>query len=95
MIVGGYAVAFGFEKHTLHAEKFSDKKNILKFGVEPVRVDLLNDIDGVDFAEIENRAVRGKYGDILTRFIGKTDLITNKKSSGRLQDLADLEKLQE
>jgi len=35
-----------------------------------------------------------RYGDIPAFFISKSDLIKNKKASGRKQDIADIEKLE-
>jgi len=87
-------VAFGFAKDALPRHLFSTPGNIIKFGIEPVRVDLLNDIDGVVFEDISKRAVRGQYGEAEATFIGKEDLIANKRASGRAQDLADLERLE-
>jgi predicted nucleotidyltransferase len=85
--------AFGFAENALPDRLFKQRGNIIKFGIEPVRIDLLNEIDGVEFEKIADRAVRGRYGEIEATFIGKEDLIANKEASGRSQDIADLEKL--
>jgi predicted nucleotidyltransferase len=85
---------FGFDKKALPDHIFIEKGNIIKFGIEPVRIDLLNEIDGVLFENIESKTERGRYGEVTVTFIGKEDLIANKKASGRTQDLADLEKLE-
>ena len=37
--------------------------------------------------------MRGKYGEIEVNFIGRIELIKNKKASGREQDLLDAKKL--
>ncbi len=86
-------ICFGFAEHALPNRLFEEKGNIIKFGVEPIRVDLLNEIDGVDYEAVASRVVRGKYGAMEINFIGKEDLIANKQASGRAQDIADLEKL--
>lgn len=86
--------AFGFAKHALPDRLFSEPGNIIKFGVEPVRVDLINEIDGVSFDEAIQVAVRGRYGNVEIPFIGLESLIANKRASGRTQDLADLENLE-
>jgi len=86
-------VRFGFPESALPDRLFEEKGNIIKFGIEPVRVDLINDIDGVEFEDIESRAVRGRYGAVEVNFIGKADLIANKEASRRSQDIADIEKL--
>ncbi len=85
--------SFGFSEQALPNRLFTERGNIIKFGIEPVRVDLLNEIDGVAFERIAERAVRGRYGKVEVTFIGKEDLIANKEASGRSQDIADLEKL--
>jgi len=88
-------ISFGFGKEALPNNIFTEEGNIIKFGIEPVRIDLLNKIDGVLFENIESRTVRGRYGKITVSFISKEDLIKNKRSSGRAQDIADLEKLEQ
>jgi len=88
-------VAFGFEHQDLPEEAFSDQDNVLAFGVEPSRVDLLSDIDGVKFSEAKPNAVQGTYGGVKIVFIGLDDLIKNKKASGRSQDKVDAEKLEQ
>lgn len=85
--------SFGFNREDLPDALFTDKGNIVKFGIEPVRIDLLNEIDGVQYDDIKDDIARGNYGDVEVSFISKKDLIRNKKASSRAQDLADLEKL--
>jgi hypothetical protein len=84
---------FGFPPQDLPADLFLTKGNIITFGVEPVRVDIINDISGVEFNDAWDKKVRGKYGAVQVNFIGKIDLIKNKSSTPRLQDKADAEKL--
>ena len=83
---------FGFKENSLSDDLF-EKSNIIKIGIEPVRVDFINEIDGVEFSTARKSVVKGKYGDVEVTFIGKKDLIKNKKSTKRIQDKADLEKL--
>jgi hypothetical protein len=84
---------FGFSEDSLPDNLFTEDGNIIKFGIEPVRVDLLNKIDGIEYETVEKNTVRGKYGEIEVNFISKGDLIINKAASGRPQDLLDIEKL--
>ena len=37
--------------------------------------------------------VRGRYGDTAVTFIGKEDLLRNKRATGRHRDLGDVEEL--
>lgn len=86
-------VEFGFSKTELKSEIFLPEGDIITFGVAPVRVDFINKIDGVDYSDAEPRRVRGKYGDNEVYFIGKEDLLQNKKSTTRAKDMADVEEL--
>ncbi len=84
---------FGFSKQELDKALFSTEGNIVTFGVSPVRVDFINQIDGVEFVEAKKNRIRGKYGDIEVFFIGRDDLIKNKGSTPRSKDKADIEEL--
>jgi hypothetical protein len=50
----------------------------------------MTSIDGVAFSEVWAGRVEGTYGNTKVFFIGRQELIRNKKASGRPQDLADL-----
>lgn len=84
---------FGFTSADFTDELFSTKGNIITFGLEPIRVDLLNDIDGVEFETAWPNCKRGKFGSIEINFISKLDLIKNKSATPRLKDKADIEEL--
>jgi hypothetical protein len=86
---------FGFPSTDLPLELFATKGNIITFGVESVRVDIVNDIAGIQFADAWPKRVRGNYGSVIVNFISRVDLIKNKSSTSRLQDKADAEKLTE
>jgi len=86
-------VDFGFQEKDLPPEAFKEKGNILTFGVVPVRIDLVNDIDGLTFGEAKRNTVRGRYGKAKVTFIGLKDLIRNKSSTRRARDKADIEEL--
>jgi hypothetical protein len=88
-------IKFGFPSHELPEELFQSKENVITFGIEPVRVDIISEIDGVDFDQAWGKRVRGSYGEAEVNFISRIDLIKNKKSTSRLQDKADAEKLSE
>ncbi len=87
-------IEFGFDPEEIPIQIFSPE-TILNFGIEPVRIDLLNKIDGVSFSEAIEHSVRGNYGNQKVTYIGINQLMRNKNSTGRLQDAADMEKLRE
>ncbi len=68
--------------------------SVIQLGYPPLRIDLLTSIDGVHFNECyPNRKTLVIEGHTVD-FIGYTDLIKNKKASGRHQDLGDIENLE-
>ena len=76
------------------AEELLTEGLIVQFGVPPNRLDLLNRIDGVSFADAwENRveeSITTDSGAISVAFIGLKELIRNKAASGRPRDQEDL-----
>ena len=86
-------VNFGFQPATVPIETLGKPDAVLAIGMEPVRIDLLNRIDGVAFADARANTVRGRYGSIEVTFIGKDDLLRNKRASGSHRDLGDVEEL--
>jgi hypothetical protein len=62
-------------------------------GVEPVRIEILNYLEGVDFGSAYERRERWPAEDIQFDVISLTDLITNKRTVGRDKDLLDVKEL--
>lgn len=58
------------------------------------RVDLLTTIDDVTFDDAWHGRVSGHYGSEVVDYIGRVELIRNKRASGRPQDLLDVEGLE-
>ena len=67
---------------------------VFQIGVYPLRIDLLTAIDGVDFGDAWGDRFHSRFGDVPTSIISRRHLIVNKKATGRLQDLADVERLE-
>jgi hypothetical protein len=86
-------VAFGFQAETVSVETLARPDSVLSIGREPVRIDLLNGIAGVSFAEARGNTVRGRYGSVPVTFIGREDLLRNKRATGRVRDMGDVEEL--
>jgi len=85
---------FGFTDIGLTEKDFLESGQVIQLGVAPVRIDILTSIKGIDFQKFWENRVIGRYGDIDVFFISKQDLIKCKRASGRKQDLADIEKLE-
>jgi hypothetical protein len=63
--------------------------------VPPVRIDLITSITAVAWDDAEKGCVSALLDDVPVRFIGKDQLVVNKRAIGRKKDLADLEALGE
>ncbi len=85
----------GFGGVGLTAEDFSTPGRIVQLGVAPNRVDLITAIDGVSFAEAWDGRVSGRFGSIEVPFLGREAFLRNKRASGRAQDLADIEAIED
>ena len=86
---------FGFGDLGLTVEDFSAPDCVVQLGYPPVRVDLITSLSGVSWQEICADRAEGQYGDLTVFFMGRPQLIPNKRASGRKKDLADLEALGE
>jgi predicted nucleotidyltransferase len=84
---------FGITTSAEQAEKFFEPDNIVRMGVPPVRIELLNTISGLTFDQVWKNRIKGKYGKVPVSFISLRDLLINKKASGRPRDLADFDEL--
>ena len=89
---------FGAPLDNISVEDLAAPRNFIRFGREPVAVDILPGIDGVDFdAAWEKRvdAVIDQETGLTAFFISKDDLIASKLAAGRMRDLADVEDLKD
>lgn len=85
---------FGFGSLGLKPEDFLSPENIIQLGYEPNRIDILMELEGVDFEKCYRRKTEIELDGIKTNFLSLQDLIKVKKTTGGLQDLADAEQLE-
>ena len=84
---------FGFGTAELTTELVLRPNNIVRMGEEPLRIEILNWASGVDFDECYRERIIDMLDGVEVSVIALNHLKTNKKASGRLKDLADLEEL--
>ena len=84
---------FGFNLPEVTPELFLNKGRIVRMGHEPMRLEVLNEIDGVTFEECYLNRVEADLGGQKINFVALSQLLQNKRASGRLKDLADVEAL--
>lgn len=86
---------FGFGSLGLTTEDFQASDQIIQLGYPPNRIDLITTPDGIDFETCYQAKIEVIIDNIPVNFIDLDNLRKNKQASGRLQDLADLENLQD
>ena len=81
---------FGAPLSALKKEDLATPGIVFQIGVEPVRIDILTAIDGVDFDGAWKRRLVAEIDGQSVPLLGRDDLIRNKRATGRPQDLADV-----
>lgn len=84
---------FGFSGLGISHEDLLMSGMVVQLGYPPNRIDLINSPDGVVFADCYPARTEVEIDGLTIAVIDLENLKKNKKASGRLQDLADLEKL--
>ncbi len=84
---------FGFSELDLERKDFLEQGNVIQLGYLPNRIDIITQATGVDFEECYKSRETIEIDEISVNFIDLDNLKKNKLATGRLQDLADVEKL--
>lgn len=85
---------FGLPAMGFKNEDFLKPGYISQIGYPPLRIDILNTIDGIEFNDAVKDMNRVEVEkDFIINFIGLNDFVKNKKATGRIQDLADIEEI--
>jgi len=86
---------FGAPLEGLTPADFTRPGYFYTMGRAPGRIDILLDAEALDFEDCWARRNAATLGGNEVYYISRDDLIKNKEAVGRLQDLADVEKLRE
>lgn len=84
---------FGIDDPELTQEVLLSKGRIFRMGWPPLRIELLNTIDGVEFDACYPNRVTVTVDNIEISVISRDDLIANKRASNRPKDLGDVDEL--
>lgn len=84
---------FGFDAPRLGVDLFLKKDQIVRMGVEPVRIETATSISGVAFPKCYGERLETLLDGEPVSLISLRHLKINKQASGRLKDLADLDYL--
>jgi len=87
---GAPVAAMGVSRQDL-----SRPEQVVQIGLPPRRIDILTSISGVSFDEAWGGRVTHEVGGLAVPFLGRDELVRNKRATGRTKDRADLEALGE
>lgn len=75
-------------------QQLIERNSVLMLGRSPFRIDLMTQIDGVTFEEVENTCQHILIDDLQVPVISAEMLLKNKRATGRAKDTADAEELE-
>jgi hypothetical protein len=81
---------FGGPSFGMTPAKLAHPGWILQLGVPPNRIDILNDLKGLDFESAWKNRVPTTFGGVKVFMLGLDDLVRNKTAVGRPMDLIDV-----
>ena len=61
----------------------------------PVRIDILTSLTGITWQEASSDTLDLDYGGVPVKVVGREALLKNKRATGKAQDLADIEALED
>lgn len=88
--LGAALADFGFVALARDARRFAEPDRMATLGREPLRIDVMTSISGVDFATAWRNRRRARMGRHPIAFLGRRDLLRNKRAAGRPQDVVDV-----
>lgn len=86
-------IEFGLTESSVNTGLFTSPKSLVVMGVEPLAVDIVNYLKGVEIDEAFQRREVRKVEDIEVNLISLEDLIINKSAVGRDKDRLDVKQL--
>ena len=76
--------------HEITVDELNTENLVLQIGIDPMRIDILTDIDGVDFEKAwDSKTNNSLFGEQI-HFISIHDLIKNKSATNRTKDKYDV-----
>lgn len=85
-------VAFGAPVREMQLSRadLEARGTVIQIGLPPRRIDLMTQLTGLEFDEAWPHRVLLPVAQVETPFLGRDDLVRNKRACGRPKDLADL-----
>ena len=80
---------------SIEPDDFMEQDSVIQIGLAPYRIDILTDIDGVDFESAWKNKVDGTILGVQTSIVSLKDLMLNKSSTNRPKDKLDMVQLKD
>jgi hypothetical protein len=74
-------------------DDFLQDNSVIQIGIAPSRIDILTDIDGLEFSEAYSNSNVSDFDGLKAYSLCVKDLIKNKSSTKRKKDILDIEQL--
>lgn len=86
---------FGIPSDAIGLNRFLNHNDydVFSFGRSPVSIDIVTEIQGVEFENAFNNIEKVEIQGIVVNLLHKNDLISTKKATGRYKDLDDIDNL--
>jgi len=85
--------AFGAPTGGVTPDEFTEADVFFQIGVDPVRVDIMTSVTGLDFEPAWERRLEVDFGGATAPVLCRQDVMAAKIAAGRLRDRRDVQKL--
>jgi predicted nucleotidyltransferase len=84
---------FGAPTQDIRPGDFTEPEVFFQIGVEPVRIDIMTSVPGLDFAASWERKAIVDFGGESAPVLCREDVVKSKKAAGRTRDRQDVRRL--
>ncbi len=84
---------FGAPTKGVAPRDFTEPEVFFQIGIDPVRIDIMSSVTGLDFGPAWERKVVVDFGGESAPVLCREDLLRSKIAAGRLRDRRDVKKL--
>jgi hypothetical protein len=84
---------FGAPTRDIRPSDFTEPETFFQIGIEPVRIDIMTSVPGLDFAAAWERKAIVDFGGESGPVLCREDVVKSKMAAGRIRDRRDVKRL--